>query len=131
MIKTEKGKKDPDKISGYTFIKTEVDKDGNTVHTYHKIVTKFVTKKDGKDFVIKTVDGDQPKEDLDGYEFESSEKDPSNGDVIHRYKVKAKVADKKEAVKTGASASKIILPIVGLAGLGGLVGFVAKRKSKK
>jgi len=131
VIKTEKGKKDPDKISGYTFIKTEVDKDGNTVHTYHKIVTKFVTKKDGKDFVIKTVDGDQPKEDLDGYEFESSEKDPSNGDVIHRYKVKAKVADKKEAVKTGASASKIILPIVGLAGLGGLVGFVAKRKSKK
>ena len=131
VIKTEKGKKDPDKIPGYTFIKTEIDKDGNTVHTYHKIVTKFVTKKDGKDFVIKTVDGDQPKEDLDGYEFESSEKDPSNGDVIHRYKVKAKVADKKEAVKTGASTSKIILPIVGLAGLGGWVGFVAKRKSKK
>ena len=131
VIKTEKGKKDPDKIPGYTFIKTEVDKDGNTVHTYHKIVTKFVIKKDGKDFVIKTVDGDQPKEDLDGYEFESSEKDPSNGDVIHRYKVKAKVADKKEAVKTGASAGQFILPLVGLGGLGGLVAFVARGKAKR
>ena len=131
VIKTEKGKKDPDKIPGYTFIKTELDKDGNTVHIYHKIVTKFVTKKDGKDFVIKTVDGDQPKEDLDGYEFESSEKDPSNGDVIHRYKVKAKVADKKEAVKTGASAGQFILPLVGLGGLGGLVTFVARRKAKR
>ena len=131
VIKTEKGKKDPDKIAGYTFIKTEVDKDGNTVHTYHKIVTKFVTFKDGKQFVIKTKDGDQPKEDIDGYDFEKTEKDEKNGDVMHVYKTKAKVADKKEAIKTGASAGKIIVPLVGLAGLGGLLGFVAKRKSKK
>ena len=131
VIKTEKGKKDPDKIQGYTFVKTEVDKDGNTVHIYHKVVTKFVTTKDGKDFVLKTKDGDQPKEDIDGYDYEKSEKDEKTGDVTHRYKVRAKVADKKEAVKTGASAGKIILPVIGLAGLGGLVGFVAKRKSKK
>ena len=131
VIKTEKGKKDPDKIQGYTFVKTEVDKDGNTVHIYHKVVTKFVTTKDGKDFVLKTKDGDQPKEDIDGYDYEKSEKDEKTGDVTHRYKVRAKVADKKEAVKTGASAGKIILPVIGLAGLGGLVGFAAKRKSKK
>ena len=131
VIKTEKGKKDPDKIPGYTFIKTEIDKDGNTVHTYHKIVTKFVTTKDGKEIILKTKDGDQPKEEIDGYEFESSEKDPSNGDVIHRYKVKAKVADKKEAVKTGASAGQFILPFVGLGGLGGLVTFAARRKAKR
>ena len=131
VIKTEKGKKDHEKISGYTFIKTEVDKDGNTVHTYHKIVTKFVTFKDGKEFILKTKDGEQPKEDLDGYDFENTEKDEKTGDVIHLYKAKAKIADKKEAVKTGASAGKIILPILGLAGLGGLVGFAAKRKSKK
>ena len=131
VIKTEKGKKDHEKISGYTFIKTEVDKDGNTVHTYHKIVTKFVTFKDGKEFILKTKDGEQPKEDLDGYDFEKTEKDEKTGDVIHLYKAKAKIADKKEAVKTGASAGKIILPILGLAGLGGLVSFAAKRKSKK
>ena len=131
VIKTEKGKKDPDKIPGYTFVKTEVDKDGNTVHIYHKIVTKFVTTKDGKDFVIKTKDGDQPKEDIDGYDYEKTEKDEKTGDVIHRYKVKVKVADKKEAVKTGASAGKFILPLVGLGGLGGLVTFAAKRKAKK
>ena len=131
VIKTEKGKKDPDKIPGYTFIKTEIDKDGNTVHTYHKILTKFVTTKDGKEIILKTKDGDQPKEEIDGYEFESSEKDPSNGDVIHRYKVKAKVADKKEAVKTGASAGQFILPLVGLGGLGGLVTFAARRKAKR
>ena len=131
VIKTEKGKKDPDKIPGYTFIKTEVDKDGNTVHIYHKIVTKFVTTKDGKDFVLKTKDGDQPKEDIDGYDYEKTEKDEKTGDVTHRYKVKAKVADKKEAVKTGASAGQFILPLVGLGGLGGLVTFAAKRKAKK
>ena len=131
VIKTEKGKKDPDKILGYTFVKTEVDKDGNTVHIYHKIVTKFVTTKDGKDFILKTKDGDQPKEDIDGYDYEKTEKDEKTRDVIHRYKVRAKVADKKEAVKTGASAGQFILPLVGLGGLGGLIGFVAKRKSKK
>ena len=131
VIKTEKGKKDPDKIPGYTFIRTEVDKDGNTVHIYHKIITKFVTTKDGKDFVLKTKDGDQPKEDIDGYDYEKTEKDEKNGDVTHRYKVKAKVADKKEAVKTGASAGQFILPLVGLGGLGGLVTFAAKRKAKK
>ena len=131
VIKTEKGKKDHEKIQGYTFIKTEVDKDGNTVHIYHKIVTKFVTFKDGKQFVIKTKDGDQPKEDIDGYDFEKTEKDENNGDVIHVYKTKAKVADKKEAVKTGASAGKIILPVVGLAGLGGLVSFAARKRFKK
>ena len=131
VIKTEKGQKDPDKIPGYTFIKTEIDKDGNTVHIYHKIVTKFVTEKDGKDFVLKTKDGEQPKEDIDGYDYEKTEKDEKTGDVIHLYKAKAKVSDKKEAVKTGASAGKFILPVVGLAGLGGLLSFVAKRKAKK
>ena len=68
---------------------------------------------------------------MDGYDFEKTEKDEKTGDVIHLYKAKAKIADKKEAVKTGASAGKIILPILGLAGLGGLVSFAAKRKSKK
>ena len=131
VIKTEKGKKDPDNIPGYTFVKTEVDKDGNTVHIYHKIITKFVTTKDGKDFVLKTKDGEQPKEDIDGYDFEKTEKDEKTGDVTHRYKVRAKVADKKEAVKTGASAGQFILPLVGLGGLGGLVTFAARRKSKK
>ena len=131
VIKTEKGKKDKENLSGYTYIRTETDKDGNTVHIYHKIMTKYVTEKDGKEFVLKTKDGDQPKEDIDGYDYEKTDRDEKSGDVIHHYKVKPKVADKKEAVKTGASAGKIILPIVGLAGLGGLVGFVAKRKSKK
>ena len=131
VIKTEKGKKDPDKIPGYTFVKTEVDKDGNTVHTYHKIVTKFITFKDGKEFVLKTKDGEQPKEDLDGYDFEKTEKDEKTGDVIHLYKAKAKVADKKEAVKTGASAGQFILPLVGLGGLGGLITFAARRKAKR
>ena len=131
VIKTEKGKKDKEDLSGYTYIRTETDKDGNTVHIYHKIMTKYVTERDGKEFVLKTKDGDQPKEDIDGYDYEKTNRDEKTGDVIHHYKIKPKVADKKEAVKTGASAGKIILPIVGLAGLGGLVGFVAKRKSKK
>lgn len=131
VIKTEKGKKDKENLSGYTYIRTETDKDGNTVHIYHKIMTKYITERDGKEFVLKTKDGDQPKEDIDGYDYENTNRDEKTGDVIHHYKIKPKVADKKEAVKTGASASKIIFPVIGLAGLGGLVGFVAKRKSKK
>ena len=94
-------------------------------------MTKYITERDGKEFVLKTKDGDQPKEDIDGYDYENTNRDEKTGDVIHHYKIKPKVADKKEAVKTGASASKIIFPVIGLAGLGGLVGFVAKRKSKK
>ena len=112
LIKEKPGTVEKEEIPDYTYLKTEKDKDG-------------------KQFVIKTKDGDQPKEDIDGYDFEKTEKDENNGDVIHVYKTKAKVADKKEAVKTGASAGKIILPVVGLAGLGGLVSFAARKRFKK
>ena len=72
-------------------------------------MTKYVTEKDGKEFVLKTKDGDQPKEDIEGYDYEKTDRDEKSGDVIHHYKVKPKVADKKEAVKTGASAGKTYL----------------------
>ena len=42
IIKTEKGTKDKEDLPGYKYLRTEKDKDGKTVHTYHKIVTKHV-----------------------------------------------------------------------------------------
>ena len=115
----------------YKLLKTETDEDGNQVFTYHRIVTNYTSVIDGKEDVIKTNLGGTPKEEIPGYKFDKTEKDDKTGDLKQVYTKDLKTADKKEAVKTGASASKIILPIIGLAGLGGLVGFIAKRKSKK
>ena len=115
----------------YKLLKTETDEDGNQVFTYHRIVTNYTTVIDGKEDIIKTNLGETPKEEIPGYKFDKTEKDDKTGDLKQVYTKDLKTADKKEAVKTGASASKIILPIIGLAGLGGLVGFIAKRKSKK
>ena len=115
----------------YKLLKTETDEDGNQVFTYHRIVTNYTTVIDGKEDIIKTNLGETPKEEIPSYKFDKTEKDDKTGDLKQVYTKDLKTADKKEAVKTGASASKIILPIIGLAGLGGLVGFIAKRKSKK
>lgn len=115
----------------YKLLKTETDADGNQIFTYHRIVTNYTAVIDGKEDVIKTNLGETPKEEIPGYKFDKTEKDDKTGDLKQVYTKELKTGDKKEAVKTGASASKIILPIIGLSGLGGLVGFIAKRKSKK
>lgn len=115
----------------YKLLKTETDADGNQIFTYHRIVTNYTAVIDGKEDVIKTNLGETPKEEIPGYKFDKTEKDDKTGDLKQVYTKDLKTADKKEAVKTGASASKIVIPIIGLAGLGGLVGFIAKRKSNK
>ena len=138
IIKTEKGTKDKEDIPGYKYLRTEKDKDGNTVHIYHKIMTKHVGNKDGKDIVLKEEEGNKPKSSFTGYEYVDTKVDSETGDVTHNYKAVGKTADvktpdKKEAVKTGANASASITPLLGIAGGAGAIGaavYVAKKRKK-
>ena len=130
VIKTEKGPKDKEDIPGYKYLRTEKDKDGNTIHIYHKIVTRHVENKDGKVIVLKEEEGDKPKSTFKGYDFVETKVDPENGDVTHHYKANTQTPDKKDAVKTGANASSIVTPLAILAGLGavGAAAYFVKRK---
>ena len=130
IIKTEKGPKDKEDIPGYKYLRTEKDKDGNTIHIYHKIVTRHVENKDGKVIVLKEEEGNKPKSAFKGYDFVETKVNPENGDVTHHYKTNSQTPDKKDAVKTGANASSIVTPIAILAGLGaiGAAAYFVKRK---
>ena len=138
IIKTEKGTKDKEDIPGYKYLRTEKDKDGNTVHIYHKIMTKHVGNKDGKDIVLKEEEGNKPKSSFTGYEYVDTKVDSETGDVTHNYKAVGKTADvktpdKKEAVKTGANVSATIAPLLGIAGGASAIGaavYVAKKRKK-
>ena len=136
IIKTEKGTKDKEDLPGYKYLRTEKDKDGNTVHIYHKIMTKHVGNKDGKDIVLKEEEGNKPKSSFTGYEYVDTKVDSETGDVTHNYKAVSKTADvktpdKKDAVKTGANASVAFAPLLGIAGGAGAIGaavYVAKKR---
>ena len=134
VIKTEKGPKDKEDIPGYKYIRTEKDKDGNTTHIYHKIVTRHVENKDGKVNVLKEEDGNKPKSTFKGYDFVETKIDSENGDVTHHYKANTQTPDKKDAVKTGANASSIVTPLAMVAGLGAIgaaVYFVKRKRDSK
>ena len=89
----ENGMKDKSSIPGYEFVRTEKDKEGNTVHIYRKVTssTPEVKEKEtsyvdenGKE-IRSTKKGKQPKENIPGYEFVRTEED-SNGNVRHVYR---------------------------------------------
>ena len=134
VIKTEKGPKDKEDIPGYKYLRTEKDKDGNTIHIYHKIVTRHVENKDGKVIVLKEEEGNKPKSTFKGYDFVETKIDSENGDVTHHYKANTQTPDKKDAVKTGANASSIVTPLAMVAGLGAIgaaVYFVKRKRDSK
>ena len=117
----EDGKKPKKEIKGYEFVKTETDKDGNTVHIYKKkentskVVTKFVDEKGNP--IAENEDGKKPKKDIKGYEFVKTETD-KNGNTIHIYKKsssaenKYKVTHKFESTTPGKSLPKEILDLL-------------------
>ena len=80
-------------IEGYEFVKTQKDKDGNTVHIYKKktttpttkVVTEYVDEKGNT--ISPKEDGKQPKKDIKGYEFVKTETD-EKGNTKHIYKKK-------------------------------------------
>ncbi|MFR6599653.1 MAG: MucBP domain-containing protein, partial [Finegoldia magna] len=94
VAESEDGKKPKKDIKGYEFVKTETDKDGNTIHIYKKkattpttdVVTEYVDE-NGKTIAPK-VNGKQTNKDIDGYEFVKTETD-EKGNTKHIYKKKA------------------------------------------
>jgi hypothetical protein len=141
-------------ISGWTFVRTDTDKDGNVVHLFKKAETpatpeakkvktewlEEVTTKDkdsketkelkaiqGKDPVVAETTKDAGT--IPGFKFVRTDKD-KDGNVKHIFVREAKTADKKDAVKTGASAGRIILPLLGV-GATSVIGGVAYLKFKK
>ena len=89
----ENGTKDKSSIPGYEFVRTEKDKEGNTVHIYRKVTssTPEVKEKEtsyidesGKE-IRSPKKGTHPKETIPGYEFVRTETD-ANGNVRHVYR---------------------------------------------
>ena len=121
IAESEDGKKPKKDIKGYEFVKTETDKDGNTIHIYKKkentskVVTKYVDE-NGKT-IAPNEDGKKPKKDIKGYEFVKTETD-KNGNTIHIYKKsssaenKYKVTHKFESSTPGKSLPKEILDLL-------------------
>lgn len=141
-------------ISGWTFVRTDTDKDGNVVHLFKKAETpatpeakkvktewleEVTTKdKDGKETKeLKDIQGKDPvvaettkdAGTIPGFKFVRTDKD-KDGNVKHIFVREAKTADKKDAVKTGASAGRIILPLLGV-GATAVIGGAAYLKTKK
>lgn len=141
-------------ISGWTFVRTDTDKDGNVVHLFKKAETpatpeakkvktewleEVTTKdKDGKETKeLKAIQGKDPvvaettkdAGTIPGFKFVRTDKD-KDGNVKHIFVREAKTADKKDAVKTGASAGRIILPLLGV-GATVVIGGAAYLKTKK
>ena len=89
----EQGKKEPLTIDGYIYERSEVDKEGNTVHIYRKVSseTPVVNEKEtlfldanGKP-LQPAKKGQHPHETIPGYEFVRTETD-ANGNVRHVYR---------------------------------------------
>lgn len=141
-------------ISGWTFVRTDTDKDGNVVHLFKKAETpatpeakkvktewleEVTTKdKDGKETKeLKAIQGKDPvvaettkdAGTIPEFKFVRTDKD-KDGNVKHIFVREAKTADKKDAVKTGASAGRIILPLLGV-GATAVIGGAAYLKTKK
>ena len=144
-------------ISGWTFVRTDTDKDGNVVHLFKKAETpatpeakkvktewleEVTTKdKDGKETKeLKAIQGKDPvvaettkdAGTIPGFKFVRTDKD-KDGNVKHIFVREAKTADKKDAVKTGANASAAITPLLGIAGGAGAIGaavYVAKKRKQ-
>lgn len=136
------------KFDGFTFVRTDTDKDGNVKHVFKKTDSKKVTTTWVEEVTSKDKDGKEVKTEkelkkplvadkageagtFEGYTFVRTDTDKS-GNVKHVFKKgDTKTPDKKTAVNTGAAAGKFILPVLGLSGLGGGIAYLAKRKSKK
>ncbi|KWZ76043.1 fibrinogen-binding adhesin SdrG C-terminal domain-containing protein, partial [Anaerococcus tetradius] len=85
---TEDGEKEKKEIPGYSYQGKEKDKDGNTVHKYHKIVTKYVDE-DGKEIPNNPQeDGEKDPKVINGYEHKETKVDEKTKDRTHVYKKK-------------------------------------------
>ena len=98
----EKGKKEHSTIDGYIYERSEVDKDGNTVHIYRKVSSETPVVNDKETLFVDAngkplqpaKKGQHPHETIPGYEFVRTETD-ANGNVRHVYRA---IAQSQETV---------------------------------
>ena len=98
----EQGKKEHSTIDGYIYERSEVDKDGNTVHIYRKVSSETPVVNDKETLFVDAngkplqpaKKGQHPHETIPGYEFVRTETD-SNGNVRHLYRA---IAQSQETV---------------------------------
>lgn len=125
--------KDPEKFTGYVLKKTE--QDGNkTTYIYEKtksLTTRWANVDKPEENLKDPFSGDKTQDagTIPGFKFVRTDKD-KDGNVKHIFVREAKTADKKDAVKTGASAGRIILPLLGV-GATAVIGGAAYLKTKK
>ena len=89
----EQGKKEPLTIDGYIYERSEVDKEGNTVHIYRKVSSETPVVNEKETLFVDTngkplqpaKKGQHPHETILGYEFVRTETD-ANGNVRHVYR---------------------------------------------
>ena len=137
----ENGEQPKADFDGYTYVRTEKDKDGNIRHIYKPIPKKSVTTiwvtEDGQ-VLRPRENGEQPKADFDGYEYVRTEKD-KDGNIKHIYKPIPKptpvpkqpkeTPQAKELPKTGDVSSLGWIGSI-VSGLG-LVGLRGKKRTSK
>ena len=116
----ENGEQPKDNFDGYTYVRTEKDKDGNIRHIYKPIPKKSVTTiwvtEDGQ-VLRPRENGEQPKDNFDGYTYVRTEKD-KDGNIRHIYKPVPKQPTAKELPKTGDASAIASIIGLGLTALG-------------
>ena len=148
-IRSEKGTKGHGTVPGYEFVRTTVDKDGNTVHIFKKIPStpeqsKITIWTDEKGNPIKSEKGTKGHGTVPGYEFVRTTVD-KDGNTVHIFrkstsvvststnpqdeKVVPKVQTKRLA-NTGTTENNTGVAGLGLAVLGGLLVATKRRKDK-
>ena len=106
----EKGKKEHSTIDGYIYERSEVDKDGNTVHIYRKVSSETPVVNDKETLFVDAngkplqpaKKGQHPHETIPGYEFVRTETD-ANGNVRHVYRA---IAQSQETVNPSATVEQ-------------------------
>ena len=149
-IRSEKGTKGPGTVTEYEFVRTTVDKDGNTVHIFKKTPStpeqsKVTIWTDEKGNPIRSEKGTKGPGTVTEYEFVRTTVD-KDGNTVHIFrkststvsvttnapeeKVTSKVQTKRLA-NTGTTETNTGVAGLGLAVLGGLLVTTKRRKDKK
>ncbi|TWT12425.1 mucin-binding protein [Streptococcus sp. sy004] len=86
ILPNEEGNVPSKDIPGYEIISSTTDENGNTIHTYLKVVKTTTSFVDGDgNPILPNEEGNVPSKDIPGYEIISSTTD-ENGNTVHTYR---------------------------------------------
>ncbi|TWS95653.1 MucBP domain-containing protein, partial [Streptococcus sp. sy018] len=86
LLPNEEGNVPSKDVPGYEIVSSTTDENGNTVHTYRKVVKTTTSFVDGDgNPILPNEEGNVPSKDIPGYEIVSSTTD-ENGNTVHTYR---------------------------------------------